>query len=92
MKFTETIGQLRQRQIKGQIHKPCRTYRELSEIICEKYGVTDAYLRGCLKRPDAPKMRVKHRSTGGGQNSWYEPTEFLAWFAKVMNDERREEA
>ena len=92
MKFDETIGQLRKRQIEGRIHKPCKTYRELSEYLCKKHNVTDAYLRGCLRRPDAPKPKVKHRSTGGGQNSWYEPVEFVAWFNKVMNEERREEA
>ncbi len=88
-KFTETIGQLRQRQIKGDIHPPCRSYRELSEYICKKYGVTDAYLRGCLRRPDAPKPKVRHKSTGAGQNTWYEPKEFVKWFARVMNDEPR---
>ena len=87
MKFTETIGDLRKRQIAGQIHKPCKTYRELSEIIREKYGVTDAYLRGCLRRPDAPKQKIRHKSNGAGQNSWYEPKEFLSWFAKVMADD-----
>jgi len=87
MKFTETIGDLRKRQISGKINKPCRTYRELSEIICEKYGVTDSYLRGCLRKPDAPKSLIMHRSTGAGQNSWYEPKEFLAWFAKVIADD-----
>ena len=92
MKFPETIGQLRKRQISGDINRPLRTYRELLEMAQKKYNITDAQLRGWLRKPGAPKMKVRHRSNGGGQNSWYEPKEFFAWLVKVMNDERREEA
>lgn len=92
MKFPETIGELRKRQISGNINKPLRTYRELLELALKKYNITDAQLRGWLRKPDAPKMKVRHRSTGGGQNSWYEPQEFFVWLAKVINEERREEA
>ena len=86
MKFPETIGELRKRQLSGKINKPLKNYRELSEIVCEKYKITDAQLRGWMRKPDAPKSLVRHRSTGGGQNSWYNPTEFLAWVEKVAND------
>jgi len=86
MKFPETIGELRKRQLSGKINKPLKNYRELSEIVCEKYKITDAQLRGWMRKPDAPKSKIQHRSTGGGQNSWYNPTEFLAWAEKVAND------
>lgn len=90
MKFAETIGDLRKRQLSGQINKPLRTYRELSEIICQKYNISDSYLRGCLRRPDAPKSLVRHKSTGAGQNTWYNPKEFLLWIDKVINENKRE--
>jgi hypothetical protein len=88
MKFPETIGDLRKRQISGKINKPLRSYRELSEIVREKYNITDAQLRGWLRKPDAPKSLVQHKSTGGGQNSWYNPREFMAWIERVVNDQR----
>jgi hypothetical protein len=90
LKFNESLYDFRQRQLNGKTRKPCRTYLELSEYLCKKYNVTDAYLRGCLRRPDAPKMVVRHRSTVGVQNSWYDPSEFVAWFKKVINEERRD--
>jgi len=86
LKFAETIGDLRKRQIAKQIHKPLKTYRELSEYLCKKYNISDSHLRGCLRRPDAPKKKVKHKSTGAGQNSWYDPVEFILWFKKVINE------
>ena len=86
MKFPETIGDLRKRQISGNINKPLKTFRELAEIVCKKHNITERQLRGWLRKPDAPKSLVRHRSTGGGQNSWFNPTEFIAWADKVAND------
>lgn len=82
MKFTETIGDLRRRQIAGKINKPMRSFAEL----CAELGVPPRVMSGKLLRKDAPKPRVKHRSNGGGQQSWYDPDEFRSWWHSLKED------
>ncbi len=82
MKFTETIGDLRRRQIAGKINKPMRSFAEL----CAELGVPPRVMSGKLHRKDAPKPRVKHRSNGGGQQSWYDPIEFREWWKRVQEE------
>jgi hypothetical protein len=79
MKFTETIGDLRRRQITGNIHKPLRSFAEL----CDELGVPPRKVSGQLRRKDAPKPKTKHRSNSGGQQSWYDPEEFKSWWRSL---------
>lgn len=82
MKFAETIGDLRRRQIAGKIYKPLRSFNEL----CEELGVPAHILRGNLRRSDAPQPKTRHRSTSGGQQSWYDPIEFREWWKRVQEE------
>jgi hypothetical protein len=80
MNFTETIGDLRRRQIAGDIRKPLRTFAEMAAEL----GVPERTVSGKLRRKDAPKPKVKHRSTGGGQRSYYDQAEFRAWWESIQ--------
>ncbi len=82
MKFAETIGDLRRRQIAGKIHKPLRSFSEL----CADLGVPQRVVSGKLRRKDAPKPKIKHRSYGSGQQSWYDPDEFKTWWHSIKED------
>ena len=79
MKFTETIGDLRRRQIAGTIHQPLRSFAEL----CADLGVPERTVSGKLRRKDAPKPKLSHRSNSGGKRSYYDPAEFRAWWETV---------
>jgi len=87
-KFTETIGQLRQRQIKGQIYKPLKNFHE----ICEMLGVKEVNVKARMVRKDSPKPKLVHKSNGAGKNSWFDPVEFKAWWKKVQDEIGRKEA
>ena len=76
MKFKETIGDLRRRQIAGQIHKPLRSFAEL----CADLGVPERTVSGKLRSKDAPKPMLTHRSNGGGKRSYYDPDQFKTWW------------
>lgn len=80
MKFKETIGDLRRRQIAGQIYKPLRTFAEL----CADLGVPERTVSGKLHRKDAPKPKLTHRSNGAGKRSYYDPAEFKAWWESIQ--------
>lgn len=80
MKFKETIGDLRRRQIAGMIYKPLRSFAEL----CADLGVPERTVSGKLKRNDAPKPKLTHRSNGGGKRSYYDPAEFAAWWESMQ--------
>lgn len=82
MKFAETIGDLRRRQIAGNINKPLRTFAEL----CADLGVPQRVVSGKLRRKDAPKPKTRHKSNGGGQQSWYDPIEFKRWWHSLKED------
>lgn len=82
MKFTETIGDLRRRQIAGNIHKPLRSFVEL----CIELGVSAPEVKGKLRRKDAPKPKTRHRSTSGGQQSWYDADEFKRWWRSLKEE------
>lgn len=82
MKFTETIGDLRRRQIAGKINKPLRTFTEL----CADLGVPERVVSGKLRRKDAPKPKTRHKSNSGGQQSWYDPVEFKSWWHSLKED------
>ena len=86
MKFTETIGDLRKRQISGRVNPPLRNFRE----ICEMLGVPEVNVKARMVRKDSPKPMVVHRSIGAGKNSWYNPVEFKAWWKKVQDEIGRE--
>lgn len=77
MKFKETIGDLRRRQLAGQIYQPLRTFAEL----CEELGEPQRVVRGKLRGSNAPVPKLVHRSTGAGQRSYYDPEEFKLWWA-----------
>lgn len=80
MKFKETIGDLRRRQIAGLIHKPLLSFAEL----CADLSVPERTVSGKLKRKDAPKPKLAHRSNGGGKRSYYDPAEFKAWWESIQ--------
>ena len=82
MKFTESIGQFSQRIAKGGKKPPLRNFNE----ICEMLGVPKANVKAKLIRKDAPKPLLVHVSYGAGQNSWYNPVEFKAWWKKVQDE------
>lgn len=86
MKFTETIGDLRRRQVSRNIRKPLRNFHE----ICEMLGETEGAVKARMVRKDAPRPLVVHRSTGAGKNSWFDPAEFKAWWKKVQDEIGRE--
>lgn len=77
MKFKETIGDLRRRQLSGQTYQPLRTFAEL----CQELGELERVVRGKLRSTNAPKPKLVHRSNGAGQRSYYDPQEFKAWWA-----------
>lgn len=80
MKFNETIGDLRRRQVTGNIRKPLRSFAEL----CEELGVPPRKVSAQLGRQDAPKPKTRHRSNSGGQQSWYDPDEFKRWWKSIQ--------
>lgn len=82
MKFAETIGDLRRRQIAGTIHKPLRSFAEL----CQELGVAPRTMSGKLVRKDAPKPKTVHRSNGAGKQSWYDPIEFREWWKRLQEE------
>lgn len=77
MKFNETIGDLRRRQIAGKIHQPLRSFAEL----CDELGEVPRVVSGKLRSHNAPKPKLIHRSNGAGQRSYYDPEEFKTWWA-----------
>ena len=82
MKFAETIGDLRKRQLAGKIHKPLKNFHE----ICEMLGVPEINVKAKMVRKDRPKPKIVHRSNSFGKNSWYDPVEFKAWWKMVQDD------
>lgn len=82
MKFAETIGDLRRRQITGKINKPLRSFAEL----CAELGVQPRVMSGKLARKDAPKPKTVHKSNGTGKQSWYDPVEFKSWWHSLKED------
>jgi len=82
MKFTESIGDFSKRIAKGGKKPPLRNFHE----ICEMLGVPEINVKAKMVRKDRPKPKIVHRSTGGGQNAWYDPVEFKAWWKVVQDD------
>ena len=82
MRFAETIGDLRKRQLAGKINKPLKNFHE----ICEMLGVPEVNVKAKMVRKDRPKPKIVHRSISFGKNSWYDPVQFKAWWKMVQDD------
>ncbi len=50
-------------------------------------GVPEKNVKAKMVRKDRPKPKIVHRSTGGGQNGWYDPVEFKKWWKMVQDDQ-----
>lgn len=67
----------RQRMGRGQ-GKPLRSFRELAE----EFGVGMQKLASEMAKHSGPKAKIVHHH-GGHENSWYDPAEMRAWWAKL---------
>lgn len=62
-------------------NKPLRSLRELAD----EFGVSMQTVSSAIARHSGPAPVLVHRrrSAGGTQNSWYDPVEMRAWWAKI---------
>jgi hypothetical protein len=82
MKFTESIGQFSARVKNGGAKVPLRSGKELAE----EFGLTKNRFNGLMRRKDAPKPKLKHKSDDAGSNTWYDPKEVRSWWANIKNE------
>ena len=59
-------------------HKPLRSTRELAD----EFGVSLPKLASELAKNPGPKPKLVNRH-GGRSDSWYDPAEMRAWWAKL---------